>query len=283
LLSHDAARAARFAPLDLHLADVKLRVEAPNDVLALLNTTLSSVPRFGGISSPDLTITVSELDEAWEIRGTDGRSNVLSPNSAMPQIGGAVISRVVSDVAATCDLRTMRAAVIERNGRALALVGDDWESAITLATHLHGRGWRFIGSDHALFDAATLQVHCVQKSLYVNATSVSHLPVKYRRAVEASPWYVTPRGMWFYAVNPTATGMHHHAWAPSAKLSGLLVVDGVMLDSPLIESIAPRQLEEDRLARLGIDWNAVGVADLRVGGYVETCDLVEHWFQSLQP
>jgi hypothetical protein len=282
LLSHNARRAAKSAtPLDLQLAEVKLRVEAPQDVLTLLDMTLSSVPRFDGVSSPDLTITVSELAEAWEIRGVDGRSHVLAPTSAMPQVGGAVVSRVVSDVAATCDLRTMRAAVIQRNGRALALLGDDWETAITLATHLHGRGWRFIGSDHALLDAASNQVYCVQKSLYVNATSVSHLPVKYRRAVEASPWYVTPRGIWFYAVNPTATGMHH-AWSTSATLSGVLIVDGAMLDAPLIESVAPRQLEEDRLARFGIDWDAVGVADLRVGGYVETCDLIEHWFETLQ-
>jgi hypothetical protein len=206
---------------------------------------------------------------------------MLAAQTALPQIGGAVVSRVVSDVATNCNFSTMRAAVIERDGRALAMIGDDWESALTLATHLHGRGWRFVGGDHALFDSSTQEVHCVQKSLYMNASSVSQLPVRYRRAVEASPWYVTPRGLWFYAVDPSATGMEH-TWTPAAKLASVLIVDGAMVDVPLIEPIAMRQLKEERLARFGIDWNTVGVADLRVGAYVETCDLIEHWFESIK-
>jgi hypothetical protein len=266
--------------LDLRVADVNLRVDGPQNVLAVLNTTLSNVPRFAAGATPDLTITVSASDEAWEIRGIDGQRNLLAPQSAMPQVGGAVVSRAVSDVATSCDMRTMRASVIERGGRALAMIGDDWESAIAIATHLHGRGWRFVGSDHALFDATTQTVHCVQKSLYINASSVAQLPVRYRRAVEASPWYVTPRGIWFYAVDPTATGLHH-TWSSEATLAGVLVVDGAMVDIPLIEPVSAQRFTEERFSRFGIDWSTVGAADLRIGGNVETCDLIEHWFDSI--
>jgi hypothetical protein len=269
-------------PLDLRVADIKVRVEGPARVLELINTTLSNVPRFDASAAPDLTIAVTAHDDAWEIRGIDGSRNVLAMHSAMPQVGGAVVSRAVSDVATNCDFRTMRATVIERGGRALAMIGDDWESAVTLATHLHGRGWRYIGSDHALFDPSKQELHCVQKSLYINASSVSLLPVRYRRAVESSPWYVTPRGLWFYAVDPTAAGMHH-TWTQLAPLSGVIVVDGSMVDSPLLEPIDSKRLQEERFTRLGIDWSAIGVADLKIGGYIESCDLIEHWFASIGP
>jgi hypothetical protein len=267
-------------PLDIRVAGIKVRVEGPERVLDLINTTLSNVPRFDVRASPDLTIAVTAHDDAWEIRGIGGSRNVMAMHSAMPQVGGAVVSRAVSDVATNCDFRTMRATVIERDGRALAMIGDDWESAVTLATHLHGRGWRFIGSDHALYNPASGELHCVQKSLYINASSVAHLPVRYRRAVEVSPWYVTPRGLWFYAVDPTVTGMRQ-TWTPVATLAGVIVVDGVMADSPLLEPIDAKRLHEDRFTRLGIDWSAVGVADLRVGSYIDSCDLIEHWFASL--
>jgi len=267
-------------PLHLRVAGIKVRIEAPPRVLDLINTTLSNVPRFDSRASPDLTIAVTAHYDAWKIHGIGGSRNVMAMHSAMPQVGGAVVSRAVSDVATNCGLRTMRATVIEREGRALAMIGDDWESAVTLATHLHGRGWRYVGSDHALFNPATGELHCIQKSLYINASSVSLLPARYRRAVEVSPWYVTPRGLWFYAVDPTAAGMQQ-TWSPVATLAGAIVVDGVMADSPLLESIETKRLHEDRFTRLGIDWSAVGVADLRIGSYIESCDLIEHWFASI--
>ena len=279
-LPDDALGKPIAAPLDLRVADVNVRVEGPDRIIALLGTTMSNVPRFDSRTTPDLTIEVVSHDGAWEIRGIDGVRNVMATQSAMPQVGGAVVSRAVSDVALSCGFRTMRATVIERGGRALAMIGDDWESAITLATHLHGRGWHYIASDHVLFDPATHQVLCIQKSLYVNASSVSQLPVRYRRAVEASPWYVTPRGIWFYAVDPTAAGMRQ-TWSSSAMLCGVIIVDGTMVDSPLLEPIDGKRMKEDRYARLSIDWSAVEIADLRIGGYVETCDLIEHWFASI--
>ena len=70
-------------------------------------------------------------------------------------------------------------------------------------------------------------------------------------------------------------------WTSVAQLSGVIVVDGTMVDSPLLESIEAKRLKEERFTRLSIDWTAVEVADLRIGGYVETCDLIEHWFASI--
>jgi hypothetical protein len=60
------------------------------------------------------------------------------------------------------------------------------------------------------------------------------------------------------------------------------VVDGMMGDTPTVESLDTNRLRDERFARLGLDWDHVSVADLRIGTFVDTCDLVEHWFGTLQ-
>ena len=264
-------------PLGLEVAGIKVRIDAPNDVLAILNSTMINVPRFASSMRPELTVTVVSHEGAWEIRGSGSSRDVLGVKSALPQVGGAAVSRAVADVADRSGFRTMRATVLERHGKALAMIGDDWESAITLATHMHGRGWRYVGCDHALFDPAAQQVHCVQKSLYIGASSVSQIPLRYRAAVEASPWYVTSRGVWFYAVDPTTVGMKQ-TWTSLATLAAVIVVDGSMTDVAALEAVNGRRMAEDRFTRLGIDWTSCSAADLRMGNCIDTCDLIEQWF-----
>lgn len=268
--------------LNIRLADVNVRVEAPERVLLVLDDTLANVPRFESSVSPDLTISVVANAEAWEIQGAGGSRKVLPAQSALPQVAGAIVTSAINDTAASQQYIPMRATVIEKGGRALAMIGDDWESSITLAAHLHGRGWSYVGSDGALLVPATLGVFSIQKSLYVNASSVAQFPVRYRRAVEASPWYVTPQGISFYAVDPN-NAVHGGSWSSNATLSGLVIVDGGMSDRPSLESVDVRGIRSERLERLGINWDRVPAADLKLGSFVETCDLVEHWFGSLQP
>jgi hypothetical protein len=132
-----------------------------------------------------------------------------------------------------------------------------------------------------LFDPQTLDVYPIQKSLYVNSSSVDAFPAEYKRAVEASPWYVTTQGISFYAVDPRTAG-HSKTWASSTKLHGVVVVDGSMADHASLESLDERALKSDRLERLCVDWKRVRVVDLRLGGFVDTCDVVEHWFESIR-
>jgi hypothetical protein len=280
LLSHNFNLTQAYSTIDLCLADVNVRVQAPDSVLAILDATLLNVPRFASSTMPDLSISVSPRDEIWDIHGADGSHKVLTTQSALPQVGGAIVTSAIGSVASSREYTTMRATVLEKDGRALAMIGDDWESAITLATHLHGRGWSYIGSDNALLDPATREVYCIQKSLYINASSVSQLPLLYRRAVEASPWYVTAQGISFYAVDPSGTRTGR-AWTPSAALCGIVVVDGLMTDTPSLESVDSSRLRDERFTRLGLDWAHVSVSELRIGSFVDTCDLVEHWFGSL--
>jgi hypothetical protein len=280
LHSPNPAPSSPLLTLDVRLADINIRIEAPERVLDVLGATLSVVPRFEAHAVPELTISVQRKDDVWEIHGLAGSLKVLAAQSAMPQIGGAVVTSAIHDAAASRNYKTMRATVVEKDGRALAMIGDDWESAITLAAHLHGRGWSFIGSDNALLDSATLEVFPIQKSLYVNSSSVAQFPIHYRRAVEASPWYVTAQGISFYAVDPRRAG-HRQTWAHSAVLAGVIVVDGSMTERPSIESVDSLSLQSERFARLGVDWKRVKAVDLKLGGFVDTCDLVEHWFGSI--
>jgi len=202
------------ATLDVCLAGVNARVNAPSHLAAMLALTLANVPPVGFGDEPDVVVSVAFQDDLWQIDGADGSRTSLPGPSALPQLSGATVTRLVNGVAARLNLRPLRAAVIERDGRALALIGDDWESAGILAAHLHGRGWTYVGGDHALIDPATCQVFAVQKLLYVNATSIAQLPLPYRRAVEASPWYVTPKGISFFAVDPSGVNAAP-AWRPT--------------------------------------------------------------------
>ena len=80
--------------------------------------------------------------------------------------------------------------------------------------------------------------------------------------------------------DPTEARLRH-TWSSSATLHGVLVVDGTMVDSPQLEQIDGKRLKEERYSRLRIDWSAVGIADLKMGGFIETCDLIEYWFASI--
>lgn len=275
----EAVHSARLGRLGLTLAGLAVHVEAPVPVLAVLEATLRDMRRFEDAGGADITVRVRHLDDVWEVLDDDGSLKILAAGSALPQIGGAVVTTIMQAAARARRHTALRATVLERGGRALAMIGDDWESTLTLAAHLHGRGWRIVGSDSALLDAQTLGIVSVQKSLYVNSSSVRQFPVCYRRALETSPWYATRRGISFYAVDPLQAG-HSHTWADAATLAGVVIVDGGAAERPALESLDSAQRRSERLARLGIDWSHVAAADLRLGHCVETCDLLEHWFEA---
>jgi hypothetical protein len=280
LLSPDLAPTGTLLTLDVRLAELNVRIEAPENVLAVLEATLAVVPRCAPGSVPDVTIAVLPKDDVWEIRGLAGSLKVMAAQSALPQVAGAVVTSIMRDVAVIRDFKAMRATVIAKGDRALAMIGDDWESTITLAAHLHGRGWSYVGSDNALLDPLTLDVISIQKSLYVNSSAVGQFPANYRRAVEASPWYVTPQGISFYAVDPHGAG-HKQTWSATAVLAGVIVIDGAITTRPSLESLETASLQSERFTRYGIDWGRIPAVDLRLGGFVDSCDLVEHWFESI--
>jgi hypothetical protein len=262
------------------IAGVDASIRAPQSVRAVLNRTLAHACRTKAGGSLRAAIEVEGDDVVWRINGSSERSaKLLSATNTLPQVGGAVVSSLITDIAEAARLSVCRATVVERDGLAIAFTGDDWESGLVLATHLHTRGWRLLGGDYALIDSSTLRVLATKKLLYITLSVLDDLPVTYRRAVEASPWYSTPRDIAFYAVDPS---LAHSMppWAESAQLRAVLKVDGHISEFPSLEHADAFTLCEG-LTSDGLERAGVAVAEIKVGDYISTCHLLQRWFDTL--
>lgn len=266
--------------LCVNVAGVDALIRAPGSVCSVLSRTLMHACRPPASASVKTTIEVSNDAFAWHIRGSSPRSHkILSATSALPQVCGAVVSSLIADIAQAARLSVCRAAAVERGGRAVALVGDDWESCLVLAAHLHARGWRFLGGDYVLIDPRTFTIHAMHKLLYVTLSILDELPLPYRRAVEASPWYSTPSEIAFYAIDP-ALGPSMPAWGERGRLNAVLRVDGDVAEFPSLERTTPPAIGED-ISGEDLERAGVAIAEVKLGDYIATCDLLERWLQAL--
>src|SRR5581483_5155390 len=84
----------------ISIAGVDATIRAPRDVVAVLDQMLVPAPPSSKTGGPSTTIDVARDEFAWRISGSSQRSaKVLSATSALPQVGGAVVSSLMSDVA----------------------------------------------------------------------------------------------------------------------------------------------------------------------------------------
>jgi hypothetical protein len=263
--------------LRLCIADADIAIYGPSSVLNIVALMLAHIPRTWTGKNEPLKITVDFDSNAWTVRGTApfGRKT-LGRLTVLPRVAGAVISSLLAELAHSRHFNVWRAAVAERDGHAMALIGDDWESCVTLLAHLHTRGWQILGGDYALVAGETYVVTAFKKVLHANSSCVSSFPMWYRRAIEASPWYSTPQVIAFYAIDPTLVE-GGQPWGEEAPLRAVVRVDGRTAGHPMLEpvedlSIAPG-LSRNALQAAGIE-----VAALVLGEFIETCDLLEHWF-----
>jgi hypothetical protein len=231
-------------------------------------------------SAPQATVEVQRDEFSWTIEGaSESNRKVLSAGCALPRVGGAVFATLIADVCKVSGLQASRGAVIERNGRAVAFSGDDWESCITLAAHLHTRGWRFLGGDYGLIDPESLTVRGTRKLLYVTLSCVDELPLTFRGAVEASPWYSTAHDLAFYAVDPSLAGRHDDPWAESGRLSAVLKLDGHVAEYPSLERAGAFSLCEG-IDSASLERAGIAVAEVKLGDFVATSDLLERWLEA---
>ncbi len=259
------------------IAGVEVELSGPTAVLALVRRTLLGGTQPRGPAALRGRIDLRFDKDVWVISGTAPRANkTLSQLSVLPEICGAVISAVLAEVAHHAGLYVWRASVVDRDGDALALVGDDWESGLVLAAHLHMRGWSYVSADYALVQLERQRVFGLRKLLYANSSMLQSLPLAYRRAVEASPWYVTRRDIAFHAIDPGLA--RREPWSDGGFLRAIVRVDGDAAEHPALERPQPFELgggvQSEHLQLRGVT-----LADLKLGGYIHTCDLLEAWFR----
>jgi hypothetical protein len=265
--------------LDVHLPGIDARVRAPQHVLDVVDQMFAHLSHVWTGEGTPVAIDVTFDDDTWQIGGTAASSRkTLSRNSSLTQVAGAAIASLLAEFGEARGLSVWRAAVVERGNHALVLVGDDWESAITLAAHLHARGWRVVSGDYAIIDLATMQALPFRKLLHVSSASVADFPLPYRGAIEASPWYSSTHAISFYAIDPTGVN-GSAAWGTQSSVRAIVKVDGRSAQHASLEAGDNFSITET-LSRSDIPAN-VDTAMLIMGGFIETADFLERWFSAL--
>lgn len=272
--------ASAIGELRLNIADADVLISSPVNVIDILDRMLAHVSRSWTNLEQPLRIDVTFDGDIWRVGGAApaGRKT-LGRLSALPQVAGAVVSSLLAELAFGRNFNVWRAAVVEYDGQALAMIGDDWESCVTLTAHLHTRGWRILGGDYALVSGDSMVVSVFKKVLHANSSCVASFPHWYRRAIEASPWYSTSQVIAFYAIDPTLVDVST-AWGDKAPLRAVLKVDGAIADHPALETIDEFNFvsgfRRNELTRAGVE-----IAALTLGDFIETSDLVQKWFEHL--
>lgn len=266
--------------LRLSIADADVIINGPSVVLEVVDRMLADVSREHTGTNPPLCIDVACASDMWTVHGSAPKGRkALGRLSAMPQVAGAVISSLLAELAYHRNFKVWRAAVVERDGCALALIGDDWESCVTLAAHLHTRNWRILGGDYALVAGDTFVVTAFKKALHANSSCIASFPTWYRRAIEASPWYSASQVIAFYAIDPGLVA-GDSPWGDPAPLRAVVKVEGRAAEHPSLETVEDFNFISG-VSRRDFDAAGVEIADLTLGDFVETCDLLEQWFAAL--
>lgn len=254
--------------------DVGVSITAPAEILHVLDVTMLHVRAHD--ASCRISLTVTRTPAAWEIVDEFGPVVTLSAQTAAPEVSGALTTAIAERVAQQSTWSLVTGVIVAKDDFAVALVGDDWGSCLGIAMHLSLRGWTIVTPRYAFVDPDTRAVEPFSKLLYVPSRIIPLLPLAYRRALEASPWYSTGNELGFYGVDHVrAKAPPHDAKRPT--LRACLILDASR--SELLGSI-----REPAHAYVGtfLPFSDVGIASasLIVGSIVPTTDAVERWVES---
>lgn len=257
------------------VSNVAVSVYAPSEILRVLDVTLTHVPRHSGPG--ELTLKVTQTTLGWQIADEATVVLCLPWNTAAPDVAGALTTAMVERVSLLSAATLVTGVIVAKSDFAMALVGDDWGSCIAIALHLSLRGWSIVTPRHAFVDNQTREVEPFSKLLYIPTRIISLLPLQYRRALEASPWYSTGNELGFYGVDP----LHAQKAQPAdrrATLRAALIVDSSRSELRGV-------VYEPAHAYVGafLPFSDVGMASASVvvGSIVPTADAVENWASSL--
>lgn len=257
------------------VSQVGVAISAPSEILRVLDVTMLHVPSHEDVCQ--LTFIVSRTAEAWQISDEFGVSVTMPASSAAPEVAGALTTAIVEHVAHLTQAALVNGVIVAKGDFAVALVGDDWGSCIAVALHLSLRGWSIVTPRYAFVDHDTRSVEPFSKLLYIPSRIIPLLPLVYRRALEASPWYSTGSELGFYGVDPLKSGKA----SSNQKLSTLRA--SLIVDSSRRELLGSVQEPAHTYIGTLLPFSDIGIAtaSLIVGSIVPTTDAVEKWANAL--
>ncbi|MBV9646479.1 MAG: hypothetical protein JO043_03355 [Candidatus Eremiobacteraeota bacterium] len=271
---------AQLLRLRLNVAGADAEIEAPAPVIDVVARMLGPIPRTWRGEPLRIAVRARFASDVWKIAGSATKSKKTFANTkAIPHVAGAVVSSLVAELAYHRKLSAWRGAALERGNNGIALVGEDWETIVVIAAHLHTRGWRILGTDHVLVDPQTFVAEAFRKLMHANSFCGPSFPRRYRTAIEASPWYAGANTIEYYAVDPGLVE-GTPAWGDSAPIRAVVRIDGHSAEYPALE-VADDFRIADRLRRSDVVSSGIECGVLVRAGFIETCDFLERWFASL--
>ena len=206
------AQAGRLA---LTIDDVNVDLQGPGDVIAIVSSILRRHRR-----------TTGRADDI--VRGLTIR--LTRSDDTVAACGRSAVQRIIQAVAEIRSRHVVRAAALERGGRALVIAGPPGCGRSTLAAHFLSRGWSLVADDLTVLSDDGTTVVRNHALMSLAATSVPHLPLQFREALERSRWCVdAAKELRFYEVDP-GTVFGARAWSDGARLDAVVFLTGAAED-----------------------------------------------------
>jgi hypothetical protein len=210
--SDDVARAYR-------IADTTVLVRSARPVREAVDAIFRRLGRAAKGERPHLMLDARFERDRYIVEGTGLEPRRFTRAAPPGAVALELANAVAEAVCRTSGLFIFKAAVLERDGNALALGGVSRAGTTTIAAHLLGRGWRLVSDAYALVEPSTERVVPFHKLMVVAAASLPQVPRSFRASCEASPWFALPHrdDVHFYAVDP-ARAYGDAAWSAGAHL-----------------------------------------------------------------
>jgi hypothetical protein len=253
--------------------DVPIGMESSSaEVLAALDRIMRARAHVPDGSPGVVTVAGERTADTWSIR-VDGRAVRGLPLANSPPLVAEELIATACAVAARRRLSILiRGPVLERGGEGVALIGDDLDSAKALALHLHARHWTAVSFGYSFLNPHSLNLVGLQSLAAISSTSISRIPRRYRRAIEASKWYDSGSDLTFYAVDPHLV---HPGRALSTTLTRVIVIDGTVASHALLDDSCDAS-EIGFLANHPLA-DSIRVAKMTLGSPIASCDSIESW------
>lgn len=258
---------SRSSYLGLFLDGVEVDVRGPSELLGLLGSVYRRHRRDGRRGSDNV--------RGLRLRITAERD---VPAANLPAAG----ERIVSGVAECNGRHAVRAAALERGGRAMLIVGERGSGRSTLAINLLAGGWKLLADDYVFVTADGEHAIAHQALLSLSALSTPHMPSAFRKALEYSHWYADGGSdLRFYEVDPTIV-FGANVWAERAEIDAIVVL-GERGSESKVRTIEPERVVETLGPEIS---RAVKLKpEVRVGAVfpqrgAHCAELIDSWFDA---